>query len=185
MKVCDLGGSIHFWQELGIQLEADKLTILNVDQAGVGAVPGSDAPPYKVVLYDGTHIPFTDQQFDLLVCNSVIEHVPIARRAELAREMTRVAKRVFCQTPAYSFPIEPHFVLPAVHWLPRRISFPLIHLSPWRLLARPDAKTIHDYFWGTNLLRKQELQALFPRGEVTEEKILGLAKSYYLISGPR
>ena len=117
MVVCDLGGSIHFWQKLGIRVEAHKLTILNIDQSAAGAVPGSDAPPYEVAIYDGVHIPYPDKHFDLLVCNSVIEHVPPEKRAPLAQEMSRVARRLFVQTPA-------------VHWLPRKVGFPLIHLSP-------------------------------------------------------
>jgi SAM-dependent methyltransferase len=184
MKVCDLGGSIHFWQELGIRIEADKLTILNIDEGASGAVPGTDAPPYKVVLYDGVTIPFPDGHFDLLVCNSVIEHVPVDQRPALAREMRRVSKRFFCQTPAYEFPIEPHFVMPAVHWLPRGLGFKLIHASPWRILARPDAETIASYFHGTHLLQRRELEALFPDAVVSEERVLGLPKSYYVLSAP-
>jgi len=184
MHVCDLGGSIHFWQKVGIRLPPDQLTILNIDEYVAGAIPGQEVP-YKVVVYDGKHIPFPDGQFDLLVCNSVIEHVPPGERAQLAREMTRVARRIFCQTPAYSFPVEPHFVMPALHWLPKSIAYWLVLVSPWRILARPNREQIHSYFYGTNLLRKRELQALFPEGRISEERFLGLAKSYYVVCTPR
>ena len=44
-----------------------------------------------------------------------MEHVPPAERKALGKEMARVAKEVFCQTPARTFPLEPHFIMPFVH----------------------------------------------------------------------
>ena len=63
-------------------------------------------------------LPFTDGEFDLVYCSSVIEHVPPARRETFARELRRVGRGWFVQTPAFSFPIEPHALLPFAHWLP-------------------------------------------------------------------
>lgn len=177
MTVCDLGGSIHFWQKVGIRLAPDRLTILNVDDYVAGAVPGSDMPAYRVVIYDGQHIPFPDQHFDLLVSNSVIEHVPPAQRVALAAEMRRVAKRLFVQTPALTFPVEQHFMMPLVHWLPRRLGYWLVLVSPWRLLARPNPDQINHYYWGTQLLGRRELQSLFPAARLRAERLLGMAKS--------
>lgn len=181
MNVCDLGGSIHFWQNAGVRLPADRLTILNIDEYITGPVPGSEAQPYTVVIYDGKHIPFPDKHFDLLVCNSVIEHVPVVERPALAREMQRVARHVFCQTPAYSFPIEQHYLMPCVHWLPKSVGYWLVLVSPWRLLARPNPQQIATYFFGTTLLRRRELQALFPAARIHAERVFGLAKSHYAI----
>ncbi len=184
MTVCDLGGSIHFWQKVGITIPPERLTILNIDEYVAGGVRSDDAPAYRIVIYDGVNIPFPDGNFDLLVCNSVMEHGPLAQREHLAREMARVARRIFCQTPAYSFPVEPHFIMPAVHWLPKPIAYWLVLVSPWRLLARPNRDQIHSYFYGTKLLRKSELQALFPEGRISEERVLGMVKSYYVVCEP-
>ncbi|MEJ8845173.1 hypothetical protein [Variovorax rhizosphaerae] len=41
--------------------------------------------------------------------------------------------------------------------------------------------TIRNYFWGTRLLRRAEIDALFPTAEVRFEKALGMVKSYYVI----
>jgi hypothetical protein len=180
-RICDLGGSLHFWEKLGLDVPLENITIYNIsthETQGTCPVPTGTV---KVHIYDGSCIPVPDQSFDLLVCNSVLEHVPPADRAALAAEMRRVSKAIFCQTPARSFPIEPHFLMPIVHWLPRSMGFQLIKLSPWRMLSRPSSETIHEYWWGTQLLSQREVMALFPHDRVLPERVLGLTKSYYVV----
>ena len=57
-------------------------------------------------------LPFEDGEFDLAYSSSVIEHIPVARRAAFAAEVRRVARGWYVQTPALSFPVEPHALLP-------------------------------------------------------------------------
>lgn len=182
LRICDLGGSQHFWDKLGIDVPDDRITIYNISDVETQGVTAASPQRIRVLIYDGEHIPERDGAFDLLVCNSVLEHVPPAQRASLAAEMRRVAKAVFCQTPARSFPVEPHFLMPFVHWLPRRLGFQLIKFSPWRLLSRPNQATMNEYWWGTRLLGREELQALFPEARIVAERVLGLTKSYYVIA---
>ena len=181
-RICDLGGSRHFWQKLALGIPEQQITIYNISQdvTTEGIDPQAEGG-IRVLVYDGQHLPVPDQAFDLLVCNSVLEHVPPAQRAALAREMQRVARAVFCQTPARSFPIEPHFLMPLVHWLPRSWGYQLAKISPWRLLARPSAEEIHAYWWGTQLLGRSEVQRLFPGARIETERVAGLSKSYYVI----
>lgn len=182
LKICDLGGSQHFWDKLGIDVPYEHITIYNISHSETQGV-AADEQRIRVHIYDGHRLPEADGAFDLLICNSVLEHVPPAQRAALCVEMLRVAKAVFCQTPARSFPVEPHFLMPFVHWLPRGLGFQLIKLSPWRLLSRPDRATIEEYWWGTQLLDRRELQALFPAARIEAEDMFGLTKSYYVITG--
>jgi len=185
MRICDLGGSRHFWDKLNLDVSPENITIYNISSDETQGVGAAAASGIKVVLYDGHRLPVEDGSFDLLVCNSVLEHVPINQRTALVAEMHRVAARVFCQTPAFSFPMEPHFLMPFVHWLPRRIGFALSHVSPWRLLSRPNAETIREYWWGTRLLRRSEIEHLFPHANIESERLLGMVKSYYVISKSR
>ena len=94
-------------------------------------------------------LPFADGEFDLVYCSSVIEHVPPPRREAFAAELRRVGRGFYVQTPAFSFPIEPHALLPFAHWLPPSLRRPY-----WRLGAAGEWEQIA-------LLRRREMEALF------------------------
>ena len=180
-KICDLGGSRHFWEKVDIGVPPANITIYNISENEAQAISADVKEEPRIVIYDGKKIPAADLEFDLLICNSVLEHVNPEDRPRLAAEMVRVAKRIFVQTPAYSFPIEPHFVMPFIHWLPRQLGYYLAHVSPWRLLSKPTHETICQYWWGTQLLKEEELKGLFPDGAVEYERIIGIVKSYYVV----
>lgn len=178
-KICDLGGSRHFWDALCIDgINRQNITIYNIASTETRSRNGGDE--IKIVIYDGKTIPVPDKTFDLLVCNSVLEHVPPDQREGLAREMRRVSKRLFIQTPAFSFPIEPHFVMPFIHWMPLWLGYRLALVSPWRIMSKPDRNTINEYFFGTQLLGEKEIKRLFSLENVGREKVLGLTKSFYV-----
>ncbi len=135
-----------------------------LDITGVDLVerPGYPGPFVRADAARG--LPFADREFDLVYCSSVIEHVPPARRAAFAAELRRVGRGWFVQTPARSFPIEPHSLLPGAHWLPagpRRVY--------WRLGAAGGWEDI-------SLLGRAELEALF--GPARAERLGPLVKSW-------
>jgi SAM-dependent methyltransferase len=129
---------------LGLRGLEPRLDVTGLD---VEPRPGYPGP---FVQADATvAIPFGDGEFDLVYCSSVIEHVPRERRAALAAEIKRGGRGFFVQTPAWEFPIEPHSLLPAAHWLPASARRPY-----WRLGA--------DAAWQEiELLRRREIEALF------------------------
>lgn len=93
-------------------------------------------------------------------------------------------RALIVQTPAYVFPIEPHFVMPFMHWLPRALARRLAHVSPWRLLSHPTAAHIDAYFGEIRLLRRAELQALLPQARIVTERCAALPKSYLAVVAP-
>ncbi len=116
-------------------------------------------------------LPFAENEFDLVYCSSVIEHVPPARRAAFAAEVRRVGRGWFVQTPALSFPIEPHSLLPGAHWIPQRLRRPYWHLGAtggWEEIS---------------LLSRSEMEALF--GPALPERIGPLVKSWVCVQPPR
>lgn len=139
------------------------------DITGVDVIarPGYPGP---FVLADAAEaLPFSDGEFDLAYSSSVVEHVEPVRRRAFAAELSRVARVVYVQTPAWSFPIEPHALLPAAHWLPgrpRRVYWRLGAAGAWEDVA---------------LLRRAELQGLFPHAVVHAERWAGLVKSWVAI----
>ena len=152
---------------LGLRALEPDLDITGVDVFERPAYPG----PF--VLADATErLPFADEEFDLAYSNSVLEHVPPERRAALAAELRRVARGWWVQTPAWSFPIEPHALLPFAHWLP-----PAVRRPYWRLGVAGDWEDVR-------LLRRGELEALFPGGSVLAERFGPLAKSWISVRAP-
>jgi SAM-dependent methyltransferase len=78
---------------------------------------------YRFVQVDGTHLPFDDDAFDVVITNHVIEHVGdvAAQRAHLA-ECARVLApggRGYLAVPNRWMLVEPHFKLAFLSWLPR------------------------------------------------------------------
>jgi SAM-dependent methyltransferase len=150
---------------LGLRALEPALDITGVD---VLAAPGYPGPFVRADPAEG--LPFADRSFDLVYCSSVIEHVPPERRTAFAAELRRVGRGWFVQTPARSFPIEPHSLLPGAHWIPGRLRRPY-----WRLGATGGWEEI-------SLLSRAELEALFGRAQA--ERIGPLVKSWVCVSPP-
>jgi SAM-dependent methyltransferase len=160
MRVLDVGCG-----RIGLRALEPNLDITGVDLVERPSYPG----PF--VRADATvELPWADGEFDLVYCSSVIEHVAPAHRAAFAAELRRVGRGWFVQTPAWSFPIEPHSLLPAAHWLPtgvRRYYWKLGAAGHWEDIA---------------LLRRAELEALF--GPARPERLGPLVKSWVCVRAP-
>lgn len=149
---------------LGLRAQQADLDITGTDLTDRPTYPG----PF--VRADATlRLPFDDGAFDLVHASSVVEHIPPHRRQAFARELLRVGRGVYVQTPAYSFPIEPHALLPVAHWLP-----PLVRRPYWRLGAQ-------GHWEDVRLLRRGELAALFPSATVHAEALGPLTKSWMAV----
>lgn len=154
-RVVDLGcGS------LGLRAFAPDLDVTGVDRLPKPEYPG----PFVQADVTG-RLPFDDGEFDLAFCSSLVEHLAPADRPAFAGELRRVARGWWVQTPAFSFPIEPHALLPFAHWLPARAR-----RAYWRAGVAGEWEEIE-------LLRRGEMRALFG-DPVLAERVLGLAKSW-------
>lgn len=180
--VLDLGGSRHFWSNLPIDLSLKRVVIYNISHSETQAADGSLAAQIPIKLYDGHRLPEADASFDIILSNSVLEHVPLAQRAAFVREIHRVGRCFLVQTPAFEFPVEPHFIFPMLHWLPRWLGKYLVLVSPWFLLSKPGKAHAYAYFDEIRLPSKREMAKLFPQAQLDRERVLGLTKSY-LVSG--
>jgi hypothetical protein len=152
-RIVDLGSG-----PLGLRAFAPELDVTGVDRLPKPEYPGA------FVQADVTkRLPFEDGEFDLAYSSSLIEHLEPADRESFAAEVRRIARGWYVQTPAYSFPVEPHALLPFAHWLP-----PGARRRYWRLGVAGDWEEIQ-------ILRKREMADLF--GEpVLAERVLGLAR---------
>lgn len=82
---------------------------LEISPSGVAAIEGRAIPTLRQVgLYDGYHVPYDDDRFDLAILSHVLEHAEYPRR--LLYEAGRVARHVFIEVP-----LEENTRAPA-HW---------------------------------------------------------------------
>ena len=96
---------------------------LDIDRPALYASPSLRLPNIALIHGDAMALPFLSETVDLIVCAQVYEHVP--DDVQLVREMERVLKPggiIFFSGPNRLFPIEPHYGLPLLHWLPRRAA---------------------------------------------------------------
>jgi SAM-dependent methyltransferase len=150
---------------LGLRALEPEMDITGVDLLERPDYPG---PFVRGDASDG--LPFAADEFDLVYCSSVIEHVAPPRRPAFAAELRRVGRGWFVQTPARSFPIEPHSLLPGAQWLPVELR-----KRYWRLGAARGWEEI-------SLLRRAEIEQLF--GPARAERVGGLVKSWVCVHPP-
>lgn len=71
----------------------------------------------------GERLPFDAEVFDVVTCNSVLEHSKNPKK--VLYEMSRVLKKggvIYLQYPNYIYPIEPHYGIFGLQYLPRSIA---------------------------------------------------------------
>lgn len=180
VSILDIGGRPAYWNlipETVLRARGCRIHLVNIEELDAGDGIFTAAPG------DGRALDFADGSFDLVHANSVIEHVGTWQdMVAFAGEVDRLAPAYFIQTPAFGFPIEPHYGLPLVHWLPPQMRVGLLQKMPLGRWDRErDAGKATRVIEDSALLTKAQFGALFPDGEIRIERLAGLAKSYTVI----
>jgi hypothetical protein len=182
-RVLDIGGTPECWSLLA---ERPRVTLLNMPRAKSDVGEGA-----AWVAGDGRLLPFRDQSFDVVFSNSVIEHVgDFESQRRFAREVARVGRAWWVQTPNRWFPLEQHLLTPLLHWLPRSWQRRLVpRLNLWQLLVpvSEDRRRfyIQHYLDDVRLLDAAGLRTLFPGATIVRERFCGIPKSLIAIGKPR
>jgi hypothetical protein len=176
VRILDVGGTPEFWLRHRDELPVSaSLTLLNLDFVGQPEQPWMQCVKGDVRRMES----FDSNEFDMCFSNSVIEHLgTLADQSLAAKEIRRVAKGYFVQTPNVWFPIEPHFLIPGWQFAPiafrayllqrRDIGWMKCQKNP--LLARAEVESVR-------LLSASELARLFPDGQIDRERIGPFTKS--------
>lgn len=169
-RVLDLGGDEYYWSWLSPR---PAVTVANLESRDLRR----HAMPW--VQADGRQLPFGDRAFDVVYCNSVIEHLPDQQsRADLAGEIARVGCGYSVQTPNRWFPMEAHTLTPGFHFLPRIWQVRLArNFTVWGWLQRPERDEARGFVEGIHLLSETDLRLAFPDATIERERFLGLTKS--------
>lgn len=173
MSVIDLGGRVSSWQHAPVRPK--RVHIVNLEQ-DTGEIPDWAEVDYGDACQLPSHI--LSRRYDLVFCNSVIEHVGgHERRLRLAEAVHALADSHWVQTPYRYFPVEPHWVAPGMQFLPLAartryaLRWPLGHTPP---KDREDA--LQSVLW-VELLDRTQMRHYFPDSRLRVERFLGLTKS--------
>lgn len=188
-RVLDLGGNDGSFAERVARRRPDlSIVVADVDDAHAEEV---ERRGFRFVRIDEDTLPFDDDEFDVVLSVSVIEHATLPReecyRDDLSRsewdarawdgqrrfaaEARRVGRGLFIQTPHPSFPMDLHLWLPFVQHLPRPALV--------RLARFTEAYWIKK-LWGPvdwRYLSVDEMRMLFPGAEISVERLAGVPKS--------
>jgi hypothetical protein len=175
----DVGGTPWFWTSQPQPVK--RIDTLNIHEVSWNQ---KDFPNHNIrtLVGDGCSLDASNQNYDIGFSNSVIEHVGSwERQQQFASEIRRVAKALWVQTPAFECPIEPHFMTPFIHYLPRSVQKKITRrCTLWGWIERPTHEQIDDMVETTRLLRKSEMQQLFPDCEIITERMLWMIPKSYI-----
>ena len=180
VKILDVGGRETYWKVIPsdfLSKHSVKITILNLPSD----LLGEESELFTHAVGDACDLrQYADHSFDIVHSNSVIEHVGNWDRIKaFAHETRRLAANLFIQTPYYWFPIEPHFIKPLHHWLPKPLR-----VSMWmcfKMGQRGKAANIDEAMIKLDdepyLLDMRMFRFLFPDCRIIRERFMLFTKS--------
>lgn len=185
--ILDVGGTVAYWRivpmdqlrRLGVRVNLLNLKAVPVpdDKSDVFASVAGDACDLSA---------WRDGSVDLVHSNSVIEHVGAwSAMDQMAREVRRVGRAYYLQTPYFWFPIEPHYFAPFLHWMP--MSWRIRIAMRFSLGSWPRARDIAEATRAQQaavLLDHAQFRHLFPDGKILKERWFGMCKSLIAVRAP-
>ena len=194
MRVLDLGGTPAFWSAVPARpASVVLLNVLDVDALPAPAHPeGTDEAETDEAETDGVEIVHGDacdppdsvigRSYDLVVSNSVIEHVGgHARREQFAANVSKLAPHHWIQTPNRYFPVEPHWIFPAMQFLPVPARAAVVRRWPLAP-AHPVGRDAVGAALSVELLTEAQMRYYFPDSALLHERVAGLTKSLIAVA---
>lgn len=180
-RLLDIGGAPNTWLSES-RYQRVPVTLVNLRFPDPAVFTDGR---FTAVKADATCLPFADESFDIAFSNSVIEHMTTWEQQQaFASEARRVAAKLWVQTPARCFPIEPHLLAPFFQYLPRKLQLRTArYFTLWGLLTKPTRAQIEQMLSDIRLLTYREMEHLFPDCIIEKERFLGLTKSYVALRG--
>jgi len=180
VRLLDLGGRKSYWNILPpgfLQQHRVTVTLVNLP----GELSGTDDEVFRHVAGDASNLEYADKSFHIAHSNSVIEHVGGWQNAKrFASECRRVASGLFVQTPYFWFPIEPHYMAPVFHWLPRPMQELLVLKFALGYSGKKEPNldaAITSIEGAPRLLDMRAYRLLFPDCTILKERFFLLTKS--------
>jgi hypothetical protein len=174
MSVIDLGGTAEAW--LRAPVRPALVHIVNLE-------PQPEDPPAPWIRADEAdacdlpaHI--SNGRYDLVYSNSVIEHVGgHSQRVRFAEAVHKLADRHWVQTPYRYFPIEPHWMVPGMQFMPSTVRAELARRWPLSYGRGKPRQAMLTKVLRVELLDRTQFRYYFPDSLMRTETILGVPKS--------
>lgn len=172
--ILDVGGTVAFW--FGRIPPGWSLTILNI-------YPQEAAGDEVTMEGSGCQLPFPDQSFDLVFSNSALAFVGgWEQQVKMAREIQRVGRRYFVQTPNQDFPLDWRTMTPFFHWLsPAHQAWIQSRVPVGRYPKAIDKADAWVQATRVRDINRMQARILFPFAEILDERIWGLSKSFIIL----
>lgn len=178
IEILDVGGRAEYWDNVGLD-GIGHIKLMNYDPAELDRTVPDEKMFTKIVGDARDLADYADNSVDLVHSNSVIEHVGMWNdMAAMAAEVMRVGRSGWIQTPAFEFPVEPHFRTLFMHWFGAPMQRAMFSLSFERRMRRLPMAVRRQALDGVNLLSYREIRALFPDQDIYVERVALLPKSY-------
>ncbi len=177
VSICDIGGNYFYWSIFPFHEFAGitfNITLANIEEYKIFKEVVIENVNFSSLIADACDMnTVEDGHFDIAHSNSVIEHVGNWGRIKMMRnEVKRIAKYYFIQTPNYGFPVEPHYVFPFIHWLPRNVQTKLL-----MRFRGYDFDKATQGFEENRMLTDREFRFLFQGSDFITERFYGFPKS--------
>lgn len=174
LRILDVGGRAEYWNMLSPHLRGRvELTLLNYGEELEAFSQAVEAGiTYVNAAGNACAMPqYADQSFDFVHSNSVIEHVgQYADMQDFAKEIRRVGRAYYVQTPNFWFPVDPHTAVPLLHWMPDPVRlFAHSHFT-LGLARKSDFAGALSRLDGCRMIGRRTMRALFPDAEHTNER---------------
>jgi len=166
--ILDVGGLPYDWIDLKFKGQVICCSLSNIPEGEYG--DGN-------VLYlkqDATSLPYSDNFFDVVYSNSLLEHVGKESQYKVAYEIQRCGTRCWVQVPDRNFPLEPHYYALFFYQMP--LSLKKLTAKFWssKILGKSSYLNEVETIWP---LTYNEMAKLFPSSNIIREKFCGLTKS--------
>ncbi len=145
---------------------------LDYDNVALHSIDPADRTVVDFLRGDAMGLPLPDQSVDVIICAQVYEHVPNEQR--LFQEIYRVLTPggiIFFSGPNWLFPVEPHYFLPFLHWLPENLADRYLQMMGMGL---------HYYERLRHIWKLRQLLSKF----IIQDISLELLQTDYVVSSP-
>lgn len=181
--VLDIGGTTNYWKTNAQYLSSGQIKEIDIVNLPLQTLRHEQIDEIKLNIYGGNALDGESLRLDhytVIHSNSVIEHVGNLRdQKQMADVIKNKSNYYWVQTPARSFPLEPHFYFPFFAYLPLWIRTKLYQNFSLGFMGKePDWFNARTTCEETRLLTLRELTHIFDSCGILKERLFMMDKSY-------